>query len=78
MQEAEPFRLSPSAAARDEAADKLLAALNGQPTEWAAWAKSGGYDPKHGTARRARDWLRETNKVTRDGDLWLRATEAEA
>jgi RecA-family ATPase len=64
--EAQPFQAR--VAARDDAADDLLAALNGSPTTWAAWARDAGLDPKNGTARRARESLLQAGRVTRDDD----------
>jgi hypothetical protein len=58
----------PSAGARDDAAEDLLAALDGQPTSWADWARNAGLDPKNGTARRARDWLLERGRVRQHED----------
>jgi hypothetical protein len=62
--EAEPF--DPRAAPREAAEEELLAALDGRPTSWAAWAREAGLDPHNGTARRARDWLLERGRVRQD------------
>jgi len=51
--EAEPF--DPRAAPREAAEEELLAALDGHPMSWAAWAREAGLDPKDRTARRALD-----------------------
>jgi hypothetical protein len=64
ISEAEPFE--PRASARESAEAALLGSLNGQPTTWATWAKAAGLDPKHGTARRARDRLVERSRVKQD------------
>ena len=37
--------------------ERLLGVLTNTPTAWPAWAHSADVDPKHGTARRARDEL---------------------
>ena len=66
VDETEAFH--PSAGARDDAAEELLAALDGQPTSWADWARNTGLDPKNGTARRARDWLLERGRVRQHED----------
>jgi KaiC/GvpD/RAD55 family RecA-like ATPase len=71
IDETEAFR--PDAPARSEAADRLLAALNGHSTQWQEWARDAGLDPKNGTARRARDQLQHDGKVTTDGQGWMRA-----
>jgi SpoVK/Ycf46/Vps4 family AAA+-type ATPase len=55
-------------ARRNEDASKLLAALGSEPTTWAVWAKSAGLDHKNGTARRARDSLRDRSAVSRGTD----------
>lgn len=66
----DPYR--PEAPARNEAAAKLLAALNGHPTQWVEWAHDAGFDPRNGTARRARDELHAAGTVTNDGKGWTR------
>jgi putative DNA primase/helicase len=69
IDETDPFH--PSAPARENAADQLLAALNGHPTTWADWARDAGLDPKDRTARRARDELRAHDRVKQDaGGHW--------
>jgi KaiC/GvpD/RAD55 family RecA-like ATPase len=65
----------PSAGARNEAAEELLAALNGQPTGWGAWARAAGLDPRNGTARRARAGLLERGRITQDERGNWRVTE---
>jgi AAA domain len=68
VDEADSFH--PSAGAREDAGDALLAALR-RPTAWSEWARDAGLDPKHGTARRARDSLREQGAIAQDADgLW--------
>ena len=62
--ETDPFH--PTAGARDDAAEDLLGALNGQPMGWGVWARAAGLDPRHGTARRARDSLLERGRVKQD------------
>ena len=64
IDEAEPF--TASAGAREGAAEALIAAINGRPTTWAQWARDAGLDPKHGTARRARQRLADDGLVTQD------------
>jgi hypothetical protein len=74
--ETEPFEASRSGRPsneRDETADVLLAALNGQFTAWADWARAAGLDPKNGTARRAREELADAGLVRQAQGLWLRA-----
>lgn len=64
---------TPEAPAREEAEANLLAALNGHSTQWQEWARDAGFDPKNGTARRARDQLQQDGKVFTDGKGWMRA-----
>jgi AAA domain len=71
IDEAEAFR--PMSPARSEAAANLLAALNGHSTQWQEWARDAGYNPKNGTARRARDELQAAGRVANDGKGWTRA-----
>jgi KaiC/GvpD/RAD55 family RecA-like ATPase len=66
IDETEAFH--PSAPVRKGAEDDLLAALDGHPTIWAAWAREAGLDPKDRTARRARDSLVERGRVVQDAD----------
>lgn len=76
IDECEPFsppRGGRPPAERDGTADKLLAALNGHPTTWPDWARAAGFDPKHGTARRARDELADRGLVEPARDGWLRS-----
>jgi hypothetical protein len=68
VDEADSFH--PSAGAREDAGGALLAVLR-EPTAWAAWARDAGLDPKHGTARRARDRLRDQGAIEQGTDgLW--------
>jgi hypothetical protein len=68
VDEADSFH--PSAGAREDAGGALLAVLR-EPTAWAAWARDAGLDPKHGTARRARDRLCEQGAIAQGTDgLW--------
>lgn len=71
LAEAEPF--NPRGAARDDAQERLLAALNGKPTSWAQWARAAGFDPTHGTARRAREKLVVEGHVREGLHGWGRA-----
>jgi KaiC/GvpD/RAD55 family RecA-like ATPase len=64
VDEAEAFH--PSAGARDDAANDLLGALNDQSASWGEWARSAGRDPRNGTARRARDRLKDDGRVRQD------------
>ena len=58
------------AQAGEDAGGALLAVLR-EPTAWAAWARDAGLDPKHGTARRARDRLCEQGAIAQGTDgLW--------
>jgi KaiC/GvpD/RAD55 family RecA-like ATPase len=68
--EADAFHAT--ASAREDAAEALIAVLNGRPTTWAAWAREAGLDPKSGTARRARNQLQERGAVAKtEGGHWL-------
>ena len=73
IDEAEAFVPSQGGRPRDErdcAADELLAALSGKFTAWPDWARAAGLDPKHGTARRARDELADRRLVIGAQGLW--------
>lgn len=50
--------------------ERLLGALNGDPSSWSAWARSADVDPKHGTARRARDELIAAGHVDSAGGAY--------
>ena len=77
LSEAEPFE--PASGRREDAGAALLAALNGQPTTWANWAREADMDPKNGTARRARDELRDRGLVHQGQDgLWALTANGEA
>jgi len=71
IDECEPYQPS-TGEQRATMADRLLAALNGQPTAWAAWARTADVDPKHGTARRARDQLAEQGLARQLETGWVR------
>lgn len=66
---AEPF--AARAGARDSAEEALIAAMPDAPATFAAWARAAGLDPKHGTARRARDHLADAGTVQAVQGLWV-------
>jgi len=73
LSEAEPFNAR--AGARDDAEDRLLAVLNGQPMTWADWARAASMEPTDGTPRRARDQLLAGGLVEQTpAGLWTRAS----
>jgi hypothetical protein len=70
IDECEPFQPFSATGTRDTVAGQLLQAIGGTPVSWTTWARTADVDPKHGTARRARDDLAEQGLVKQTGNRW--------
>lgn len=73
VEQAEPFR--PHAGAKESGKDQLLSSLVGVMS-WPDWARAAGFDPKNGTARRARDELEAEALVRQVAGGWTASTVA--
>jgi len=69
-----PERAAPRLGMRE----RLLSTVGSTPLSWAAWARAAEVDPKHGTARRARDDLAAAGDVQQLEDGWARTVEGVA